>query len=114
MIRFHLDENVHHGVARGLRLRGIDVTTTTDAGLVEATDEGQFQYAVQQGRVLSRTMQIFFTPTSLRVNIRASFTWQRVSGVSARSFVHWSCSRTSSAPKRYVARSSTCDRVIPI
>ncbi|MHB8970692.1 MAG: DUF5615 family PIN-like protein [Pirellulaceae bacterium] len=51
MIRFHLDENVHHGVARGLRLRGLDVTTTTDAGLVEATDEGQFQYAVQHGRV---------------------------------------------------------------
>lgn len=52
MIRFHLDENVHHGVARGLRLRGIDVTTTTDAGLVEATDEGQFQFAVGESRVL--------------------------------------------------------------
>ena len=52
MIRFHLDENVHHGVARGLRLRGIDVTTTTDSGLVEATDEGQFQFAVGEGRVL--------------------------------------------------------------
>ena len=51
MIRFHLDENVHHGVARGLRLRGIDVTTTTDAGLVEATDEGQSQFAVREGRV---------------------------------------------------------------
>ncbi len=51
MIRFHLDENVHHGVARGLRLRGIDVTTTTDAGLVEATDEGQFQFAVGEDRV---------------------------------------------------------------
>jgi predicted nuclease of predicted toxin-antitoxin system len=50
VIRFHLDENVHHGVARGLRLRGIDVTTTTDAGLVEATDEGQFQFAVGEGR----------------------------------------------------------------
>jgi predicted nuclease of predicted toxin-antitoxin system len=51
VIRFHLDENVHHGVARGLRLRGIDVTTTTDAGLVEATDEGQFQFAIREGRV---------------------------------------------------------------
>jgi len=52
VIRFHLDENVHHGVARALRLRGIDVTTTTDAGLVEATDEVQFQFAVREGRVL--------------------------------------------------------------
>ena len=95
MIRFHLDENVHHGVARGLRLRGFDVTTTTDAGLLEATDEGNSSTPSSKDACLSRTMQIFFTPTSLRVNIRALFTWPRASGVSARSFGHWSCWRTS-------------------
>ena len=39
MIRYHLDENVHHAVARALRLRGIDVTTTSEAGLMAAPDE---------------------------------------------------------------------------
>ncbi len=52
MIRFHLDENVDHAIAHGLRLRGIDVTTTTDADLVGASDEVQFKFALSQGRVL--------------------------------------------------------------
>jgi hypothetical protein len=39
VIRFHLDEHVAHAIAYGLRLRGIDVTTTTDAGLLGAADE---------------------------------------------------------------------------
>ena len=33
-IRFHLDEHVAHAIAEGLRRRGVDVTTTTDAGLL--------------------------------------------------------------------------------
>ena len=51
-IRFHLDENVDHAVARGLRLRGIDVTTSTDADLIGAADEEQLAFAQQQSRVL--------------------------------------------------------------
>ena len=35
-IRFHLDEHVAHAVADGLRRLGIEVTTTTDAGLLGA------------------------------------------------------------------------------
>ena len=35
MIRFHLDENVSNAIADGLRQRGIDVTTTSEAGLIE-------------------------------------------------------------------------------
>ena len=46
MIRLHLDENVDHAVAHGLRLRGIDVTTTTDANLVGAADEEQLSFAL--------------------------------------------------------------------
>ncbi|HEX5102520.1 MAG TPA: hypothetical protein VFV87_01835 [Pirellulaceae bacterium] len=34
MLRFHLDAQVDHAIARGLEARGIDVTTTTDAGLL--------------------------------------------------------------------------------
>lgn len=37
-IRLHLDEHVDHEIATGLRTRGIDVTTTTDAGLLGADD----------------------------------------------------------------------------
>jgi hypothetical protein len=51
-IRFHLDENCPRAVATGLRRRGIDVTTTLEAGLLEATDEQQDAYAFAQGRVI--------------------------------------------------------------
>ena len=51
-IRFHLDEQVNHAIADGLRRRGIDVTTTTEAGLIGVTDEEQLHFAVSQNRVL--------------------------------------------------------------
>jgi uncharacterized protein with PIN domain len=51
-MRFHLDENVDHAIAAGLRLRGVDVTTSTDAGLLGATDEQQIQFALAEGRVI--------------------------------------------------------------
>ena len=35
-IRFHLDENVSNAIAEGLRRRGIDVTTTSETGLIAA------------------------------------------------------------------------------
>jgi hypothetical protein len=38
-IRFHLDENCHRAIAEGLRRRGINVSTTPEAGLRSATDE---------------------------------------------------------------------------
>jgi predicted nuclease of predicted toxin-antitoxin system len=51
-IRFHLDEHVPHAVARGLRGLGIDVTTTTDAGLLGAGDPAQIAYGVAHARVI--------------------------------------------------------------
>jgi predicted nuclease of predicted toxin-antitoxin system len=51
-IRFHLDEHGDPRIARGLRRRGIDVTTTVDAGLLHATDEEQLAYATSEGRML--------------------------------------------------------------
>ena len=51
-IRFHQDEHVAHAVADGLRRLGVDVTTTTDAGLVGASDLQQLAFAVATGRVL--------------------------------------------------------------
>jgi predicted nuclease of predicted toxin-antitoxin system len=62
-IQFHLDENVDHAIANGLRYRGIDVTTTTDAGLLAASDTEQFAFALGERRV-------FFThdPDFLRLH----------------------------------------------
>ena len=51
-IRFHLDENGPSAIAEGLRRRGIDVTTTPDAGLMGATDEEQAAHALAEGRVI--------------------------------------------------------------
>ena len=51
-IRFHLDEHVDHDIATGLRNRGIDVTTTTDAGLVHAGDEDQIDFALREKRIV--------------------------------------------------------------
>ncbi len=51
-IRFHLDENMPHAVADGLRNRGVDVTTTTDAQLMGASDKEQLAFARSEGRVV--------------------------------------------------------------
>jgi len=51
-IRFHLDENCHHGVADGLRRYGIDVTTTPEEAVISAADEEQLRFAVSQGRAI--------------------------------------------------------------
>jgi predicted nuclease of predicted toxin-antitoxin system len=52
VLRFHLDEQVPHAVAHGLRRRQIDVTTTTDAGLLGAADEEHIAFALRENRVI--------------------------------------------------------------
>ena len=51
-VRFHLDENINLVIASGLRQRGIDVTTTKDAGLLGASDLEQLAYARREGRAI--------------------------------------------------------------
>ncbi|MBE9224418.1 DUF5615 family PIN-like protein [Phormidium sp. LEGE 05292] len=51
-IRFHLDENVNSAIADGLRRRGINVTTSPEAGLIGASDEEQLTFALSQSRVI--------------------------------------------------------------
>jgi hypothetical protein len=51
-IAYHLDEHVPKAVARGLRKFGIDVTTPSDANLLEATDSTHLEYARRNGRVM--------------------------------------------------------------
>lgn len=52
MLRFHLDEHVAHAIARGLRLRKIDVTTAAEAGLLGAPDEEHIAFALREQRVI--------------------------------------------------------------
>lgn len=52
MIRFHLDQHVSSAIAIGLQLRGIDVTTTADAGLQGAEDSEHLLFALREERVV--------------------------------------------------------------
>ncbi len=49
---FHLDEHIDRDLARALRLYGIDVTTTVEAGLRTKMDEQQWLFIQQKQRVL--------------------------------------------------------------
>ena len=52
MIRYYFDEHVSHDVARALRLRGIDVLTSHEAGMTGRDDEEHLALAHSQRRVL--------------------------------------------------------------
>jgi predicted nuclease of predicted toxin-antitoxin system len=52
VLAFHLDEHMGHAIAQGLRSRGIDVTTTTEAGLLGADDAAHVEFAVREHRVI--------------------------------------------------------------
>jgi uncharacterized protein with PIN domain len=52
MIRFHLDEHVDGTLAVALRARGIEVTTTAEAGLLDADDEAHIDFALRENRVI--------------------------------------------------------------
>lgn len=51
-VRYQFDEHVSHAIADALRRDGIDVITTTDAGLLGMPDSVQLAHAHQDGRVL--------------------------------------------------------------
>lgn len=74
-IRFHLDEHVDPAIADGLRRRGMDVTTTLDAGLVSISDEIQLDFAMQQGRLIV-TFDDDFLNLASRVNGHAGIAYR--------------------------------------
>ena len=51
-VRYHLDEHIDPAVAAGLRARGIDVTTTNEAGLLGADDEEHLRFAIAEQRAI--------------------------------------------------------------
>jgi hypothetical protein len=52
VIRLYADENVDDRIVRGLRLRGIDVVTVVEAGMIGKPDPEQLSRATLDGRVL--------------------------------------------------------------
>ncbi len=50
-LRFHLDEHISHVIAQALQQRGVDVTTTVEAGLRTLSDEAQIEYIRREQRV---------------------------------------------------------------
>jgi predicted nuclease of predicted toxin-antitoxin system len=52
VIRFLLDEHVPHAIARGLRLRNVELRTATEANLLSAPDEEIATYALAEGLVV--------------------------------------------------------------
>ncbi len=51
-IRFYVDEHVANAVVGGLRARGVDVLTVTEARMRSATDEKHMHHAFAEGRVI--------------------------------------------------------------
>jgi predicted nuclease of predicted toxin-antitoxin system len=51
-MRFHVDENVPTALVRALRMHGHDVTTRSDAGLLEADDRPHINFALRNDRVI--------------------------------------------------------------
>jgi len=49
-IRYYLDEHIAGAVAEGLRRRGIEVLTLTEAEMLGASDEEHFVFAREEGR----------------------------------------------------------------
>lgn len=52
-VRLYVDEDaMARALVRGLRARGMDLTTVLDEGMSEQNDLAQLEYATRQGRVL--------------------------------------------------------------
>jgi|SRR5438552_4314970 len=63
-IRFHLDEHVDPAIAAALRRAGIEVTTTSEAGLRTKDDEAHLEFARAEGRVIVTRDQDFLRVSS--------------------------------------------------
>ena len=59
MIRLYADENVDDRIIRGLRLRGIDIVTVVEAGMIGKSDPAQLSRAELEDRVLLTSDQDF-------------------------------------------------------
>lgn len=51
--RLYIDEDaMHHGLAEGLRARGVDAVTAAEAGMVNRDDKDHLEFAANGGRTV--------------------------------------------------------------
>ena len=84
-IRFHLDENCAKAIAQGVTRRGIDFTTTPEAGLTRAIDEQQVAYCLTNVAHSSLKTRTFSVSTPQASSTRGSPSAPRIRNRSARS-----------------------------
>jgi len=51
-VRYYVDEHVATSIVHGLRRRGVDVMTVTEAGMRGRNDKAQLAFALNTGRVI--------------------------------------------------------------
>ncbi len=64
---FHLDEHIASAIVKGLRQRGIKVTTAAEVGLLGAEDVAHLSFAYSQGSVMVTQDQDFLRLNSIGV-----------------------------------------------
>ena len=101
-IRFHLDECCDPSIADGLRRRNIEVTTSQEAGLLEAEDEQQAAYGLAQDRVYSLMTPISFGFKPLVCHMQALPTEPRTPSVWVRLSGDSFLSGRSTNPKKWL------------
>ena len=85
--RFHLDENLTTKIAFALRNRDRDCTTSRDAGLLHASDEQQWEFAVRQNRIMITGDQDFLRMAAVDCDHPGIIYWTRRSSVPFRHLV---------------------------
>ena len=81
-IKFHLDEHCDPAIATGLRLHGVDVTTTPEAGLRSAQDEEHIAFGLATDRVVFTQDEDFLRLDAAGVNHRGiAFCYQQTRSI---------------------------------
>jgi len=81
-IKFHLDEHCDPAIATGLRLHGVDVTTTPEAGLRSAQDEEHIAFGLTTDRVIFTQDEDFLRLNAAGANHRGiAFCYQQTRSI---------------------------------
>lgn len=51
-LKFYTDEHVPSSVVKGLRIRGVEILTTNDSGMIGESDENQIAFAKKEEMVI--------------------------------------------------------------
>ena len=72
-LRFYTDEHVPSSVVKGLEIRGVEVLTTKDSGMLGESDENQIAFAKKEKRVIFTQDEDFYGCMLKALNTVVSF-----------------------------------------